>query len=73
MKPIYTTHARQRMAQRGVSESEVEDVLANHHASYADPAGNRNYVGHVNGKHVRVVVRGDGNPPPAVVITVIRI
>jgi len=54
-----------------VSEVEVETVLTDYHTSYTDPDGNKNYVGHVSGRRVRVVVRGDGNPSPPVVITVI--
>lgn len=57
---ICTVHARQRMAQRGVTEAEVQETVQHHHTTYTDPDGNRNYVNHVNGRRVRVVIVGAG-------------
>ncbi|MGH2459805.1 MAG: DUF4258 domain-containing protein [Chloroflexota bacterium] len=69
-KPAYTRHAGRRMVERGVSEREVEEALADPDITYGDPDGNRRYVRHWNGRKVSVVVKGDGDQNPPLVITV---
>ena len=59
----YTTHARDQMALRSISEAEVEDVIRQHHTHYADRKGNDIYVGHPGGRRVKVVVAKDSDPP----------
>lgn len=61
----YTAHARQRMAERGISESEVEAALADPEITYPDGRGNMNFIR----GNVRVVASPDGKK----VITVVRL
>jgi hypothetical protein len=55
------------MAQRRISEDEVEAVLESHHTHYKDRKGNDIFVGHPGGRRVKVVVVRGSDPP--VVIT----
>ena len=59
----YTRHAREQMAFRRISETEVEEVIRQHHTHYADRKGNNIYVGHPGGRRVKVVVAKDTDPP----------
>jgi len=68
---VYTKHAHDRMAQRNVTREEVLETILNHHTTFTDPDGNRNYVGHVGGRPIRVVIGGDGVDGDLVVLTVI--
>jgi len=67
-KPTYSNHARLRMTQRRVSESEVEAVLAEYHTRYHDRDGNDILIAHPGGRRIKVVVAK--NSDPARVITV---
>ena len=67
----FTRHALDRMALRRVTEAEALDTIQNHHTTYTDPGGNRNYVGHVAGRRIRVVIVGDGGDGDILVKTVI--
>ncbi len=67
----YTQHARERMAQRRVTESNVEEILRDHHITYTDRDGNLNFVGDLNGRRVRVVIVGDGTKGVRKIKTVI--
>ena len=67
----YTKHARQRMAERNVTEDQVSKTIQNHHTTYTDPDGNRSYVDQIEGRQIRVVIVGDGVAGDVVVITVI--
>jgi len=58
----YTKHARLRMAQRNISEAEVEEVLSNPSYSYTDKAGNPVHVGYPAGRRIKVVVAKGSNP-----------
>lgn len=64
---IYTTHAREQMRNRGISEMEVESCWNNHHTTYSDRKGNPNYIADVEGRHIKVVVKKQNN---RVIITV---
>ena len=57
------------MLERRISESEVEAVLDKPHTTYGDGHGNRSFIGTVNGRRIRVVVRGDPPEDPVYVIT----
>ena len=51
------------MAERGITEQEVEDVLENYHTHYHDRSGNDIYVGHPSGRRIKVVVAKELDPP----------
>ena len=59
----YTRHAREQMALRRISETEVEEVIRQHHTRYADRKDNDIYVGHPGSRRVKVVVAKDSDPP----------
>lgn len=63
MRPRYTRHARDQMALRGISEAEVEAVLADFHTEYPDREGNRIVIGRPGGRRVKVVVARGSDPP----------
>ncbi|MCL4499368.1 MAG: DUF4258 domain-containing protein [Chloroflexi bacterium] len=67
--PVYTKHARKRMIERSISESDVEAVLEKPHMTYGDGKGNRNFVRTVKGRRIRVVVKGDPPGDPPIIIT----
>ena len=69
MHLTYSFHARQCMQTRGITEAEVEFVLTHYHTCYTDPDGNPIYVGTINGRHLRVVVR-QGSQPPFVITAI---
>lgn len=57
------------MAERGISEAEVEAVLANHHTDRpGNPPDRRLYIGHVAGRRIGVVVVEGSDP--LIVVTV---
>jgi hypothetical protein len=62
-KPRYSDHAKLRMAQRSISEAEVEATLDQYHTSYPDKNGNSIMVAHVNGRRIKVVQAKDSQPP----------
>jgi len=51
------------MKARGISEAEVEGVLADYDTSYHDKDGNDILVGDVRGRRIKVVVAKGSNPP----------
>ncbi len=51
------------MAQRLITEAEVEDVLMNFHTSYTGRNGNPIYIGRPNGRRIKVAVLKDSTPP----------
>ncbi len=65
----YTIHARERLAERNVTEADVERILANYHTMYHDRKGNPNYVGSLGERRVRVVVAA--GVTPTLVITIV--
>lgn len=62
-KPTYTRHAREQMAARGISESQVERALTEFHTRYTDKAGNPIVIAHVDGRRIKVVYAKDSDPP----------
>jgi hypothetical protein len=60
---VYSSHARNRMEQRRVSEEEVEAVLTQSHTTYASRDGTTVYIGRPGGRRIKVVVRQDSSPP----------
>ena len=71
----YDGHARLRMRLRGITEAQVELVLAEYHTSYpAEPLPGRRvralvYVGLVDGRDLKVYVE-EGSYPPYVATVV---
>ena len=63
MGVFYSRHARDRMVQRSISDSEVEEVLSSYDIEYPDREGNRVLIGRPEGRRIKVVVRKDSNPP----------
>jgi len=55
------------MTERRISEAEVEACWNDHHTDYLDKKGNPNYVGDVQGRRIKVVVKKQNN---RVIITV---
>jgi len=66
--PIYTTHSRERMEERHVSDAEVRAVIADPDTTWTDGAGNPVLRKEVLGRKIKVVIAKGGNH--AVVITV---
>ena len=66
-KLIYTDHARERMLERGITESDVEYCIKNPEIVLHPKCGDR-FISHVNGK--RVEVRTD-RKKPFLIVTVI--
>ena len=56
------------MAQRQISEAEVEHAIADADIEYADKAGNAIFVAHIGGRRIKVVVV-KGSVPPHVITT----
>lgn len=53
---IYSFHARQRMAQRRISESEVQGALLNHHSHYPNEDKTESYNATVGGREIGIIV-----------------
>ena len=64
----YTSHAKRRMRQRGITEEAVEVVLESPHTSYlatrrsSDESQTAIYVGEYQGRNLRVYVERDTSP-----------
>lgn len=56
------------MAERGISEQEIEAVLNSYHTHYHDRSGNDVFVGHPSGRRIKVVV-AKGSDPPLIITT----
>ena len=69
MQAIYTNHARKRMAQRGITEEDIEAALADPQITYSDPDGNRRFVRWFGDRRVQVVIVD--NREPYIIKTVI--
>ena len=67
-RPTYTAHARRRMAERKVTEREVEIVLVHHHARRRDAKGNEVLLGRVRGRRIKVVVARGSSPPHVITV-----
>lgn len=68
VRPTYSGHARDRMAERHVSEAEVEAVLADHYLDYPDKKGNRIFVGRPGSRRIKIVVAAGSNPPHIITV-----
>jgi hypothetical protein len=69
MEIHYTGHARMRMTERSVSETDIAVVLSDPDVRYTDADGNPNFVRFIDGRRIRVVIAAGSSP--ARVITVI--
>lgn len=58
MKIIYSRHARERMAERGITESDVEECLRNYSSCFSS-RGKNTYLGDVNGRTLKVFTAVD--------------
>jgi hypothetical protein len=56
------------MAQRRLSEAEVEAVLINYHTSRRDKKGNEVLIGRVEGWRIKVVVDRRVSPPQIITV-----
>ncbi|MFW6125877.1 MAG: DUF4258 domain-containing protein [Chloroflexota bacterium] len=66
----YTSHAKDRMRQRRITEQEVEYCLLHYHTWYTDRAGNPIYKAQLpNGRTIKVVLKSQSTDP-VLVITV---
>ncbi|HWV87360.1 MAG TPA: DUF4258 domain-containing protein [Capillimicrobium sp.] len=63
-----STHARQRMIERGITEEQIARILADYDVSFADRKGNPCYVRTLDGRRIKVVLAAQD---PKFVITVI--
>ncbi len=63
IKLTYSKHAKERMAERDISESEVEQVLEAPDIDYHDPKGSPIFVRQIGGRRIKVVVVQGSNPP----------
>lgn len=67
-KPYYTSHARQRMALRQITETEVEAVLREYDTEYPGRGSTRILIGGVGERRIKLVVAERNGRP--VIITV---
>jgi hypothetical protein len=56
------------MAQRRITEFEVEAVLADYHTHYHDVEGNDIMIGLPNGRRIKVVTARGTNPPHVITV-----
>lgn len=68
MRPEYTRHARERMAERRITELEVEATLTCHHTEYSDRSGNHIYIAHPGGRRIKIVLAKDSDPPKIITV-----
>jgi hypothetical protein len=61
-------HARERMAERGVTDDGVARVISDHEVSFTDKKGNPCFVRRIGGRRIKVVIAADD---PEFVITVV--
>jgi hypothetical protein len=65
----YTSHARDQMEDRGVTEAQVERALRSYHTSLParrlpdDPVGATEYIATVDGRTLKFYVEHGGHPP----------
>jgi uncharacterized protein DUF4258 len=57
MRP--SQHARQRMAERGITPADIASVLAGPEVTFTDTKGNPCFVREVAGRRIKVVVAAD--------------
>lgn len=54
--PRFGKHATRRLRERGISQAEAEQVIADPDITYPDPDGNPCRVKTINGRTIRVVL-----------------
>ena len=52
----YSRHARQRQAERGISDTDVECVVEKPDVTFADKKGNPCYIREIGGRRIKVVI-----------------
>jgi len=62
-QPVFIAHARLRMRQRAISESDVSTTLSDYHTRYTDRDGNAVYAADIAGRRLRVVIAAGSQPP----------
>jgi len=64
----YTSHARKRMQQRGITEEEIVECIQDYQIQHTDKKGNPVFKATIsNGRHLKVVLQKEN---PRKVITV---
>jgi hypothetical protein len=63
VRPVYTHHAREALAEYGLTEADVEPVLRAPDRERLDRDGNRRLSGPAAGRRQTVVVAKDSDPP----------
>jgi hypothetical protein len=71
MPLVYTLHAHQQMAVRGVTEAEVEDTIACFEVRYPDVKGNACYLRRIGGRDLRIVLNERLAPPGVITVIVL--
>ncbi len=64
----YTLHARRRMDQRDISESDIEAVLRLPQKPRRDGDRNPIYAGMVDGRFIEVVIAAKSHPPRVITV-----
>ncbi len=64
----YTGHAREKMAERHITEADVEYVLEHWVTQFTDRRGNPLLGADVRGRRIRVVVARDSSPARIVTV-----
>jgi hypothetical protein len=64
----YTLHARRRMDQRDIAESDIEAVLRLPQKPRRDGDGNPIYAGMVDGRFIEVVIAAKSHPPRVITV-----
>jgi hypothetical protein len=67
---IFTTHARERMSDRGISVEEVRLVMNEPDWSYPGTKGDMSHIKRIKGRNIRVVSVGE-NPQKIITVMVV--
>ncbi|GEM_PF-4329148 len=68
MRLILSNHARRRLRERDLGESDIEAILRRSQKLERDPEGNQIYRGAIDGMMVTVIVRKASQPPYVITV-----
>lgn len=68
MRIVLSAHARRRLAERSLGESDVERVIRRPQKPERDADGNPIYTANLDGMYIRVVVRKGSTPPYVITV-----
>lgn len=57
MRLVFGAHARERMAERSITESQIREILTNPATTHPGPQGRTVYTGCVGGRSLKVVAK----------------